>query len=409
MTKYIMSKRGNKTGSIFKVIRDGKTIWICQVHLGYKDNGKPRYKQYQRKTQKEAEDKLLELQSQLRAGTFVDSSKIGFNDWVKEYLTNYNTDIRPTTAGHYESLARNHIYPAFANLRLQEVKTNFIQRFISEKAQTLSPSSVQKLRIIVKAALQQAIREKLLNENPAVYTTAPKIEAQEVEPLTEDQLKALLDAARPHRLYYALMLILWTGMRRGELLGLKWEDVNFEYGTVRIVRNYVATRQGDAFQKPKTKSSRRVVNIPDEITKLLQEVKAKSNPENPWVVPVEKQVKNTEYLPVAPRNFSRTYELWCKKAGIQNVKIHTLRHTYASFALAQNVHMKIVQAQLGHRDITTTINTYSHFSSGLQQAAAVKMNEKLLSIISDEKEKAPMVEIPIEEKILEIPEITLLH
>lgn len=382
-----MSKRGNKEGSIFKQTKGGKTSWVCQVHLGYRDNGKPRYKQYQRKTRGEALAKLEEVKRELYAGTFVDNSKIGFNEWIKEYLEIYSQPkIRQKTYDNYESLARVHIYPVFANLRLQEVQTNFIQRFLSEKAKVRSHSTVQKLRIILNEALQQAVKERRIRENPVVNTILPRAEAKEAAYLSEDNIKALLAVARNHRLYYVLVLAISTGLRRGELLGLQWQDIDFVRNTLSVKRSYVTVKAGNIMQEPKTKASRRLVAVPADVMNVLKAAKANSQPENPWVVPVEKPLKNVECLPVAPRSLSRTYALWCQKAGISNVGIHTLRHTYASHALSQNIHMKAVQAQLGHSDIQTTMNIYTHITASIQQEAAEKMNSKLLSWLPLERD-----------------------
>ena len=145
--------------------------------------------------------------------------------------------------------------------------------------------------------------------------------------------------------------------------------MDFAQNAITITQSYVKTRTGDIMQEPKTKSSIRVVNVPSSIMNVLKEHKKGSQSKY-----VFSQKSNDK--PVAPRNFSHVFERWCAKARLERTRFHDLRHTYASQLLAENVHMKVVQAQLGHSDIKVTMNRYSHLTQGMQQEAASKLDEK---------------------------------
>ena len=372
-------RRGNAEGTIYqkqtkRKRKDGTTFtykhWEAQITTGYYPNGKLRRQCISGKTRKEVADQLKVLLVEQQRDELIDKDNILFKDYLERYLNDHKKiKLRPTTFEKYESLATNHIYPALGSKKLQEIRTADIQNLIREKAGTKSAATVREIHMIVSQALKQACKERLIARNEADNVTLPAIVQQEIIPLTDDEIKALLEAAQGHWLYPALLLELGTGLRRGELLALEWRNVDFAQNAVTITQSYVKTRAGDIMQEPKTKSSIRVVNVPPGIMNYLKEYKKDSHSNY-----VFSQKSNDK--PVAPRNFSHVFESWCAKAGLERTRFHDLRHTYASQLLAENVHMKIVQAQLGHSDIKVTMNRYSHLTQGMQQEAASKLDEK---------------------------------
>lgn len=224
-------------------------------------------------------------------------------------------------------------------------------------------------------ALDRAVKESIIAINPAKTVSLPKVERPEVKPYTLEDIQRLLDVAKSHRLYPAILLELGTGLRRGELLALTWDNVNFITGTIAVTQNYVKTKAGNIMQPPKTASGRRVIVVPDSIIDKLQEYK-KTATSAKWVFP---QASNPD-KPISPRHFSKIFEGIAKKAGISS-KFHQLRHTFASQLLDSNVHMKVVQEALGHSNIQISMNTYSHLTQTLQAEAANKLNSKYAAII----------------------------
>ena len=296
---------------------------------------------------------------------------------MQEYIHTYKKlQIRQTTFDKYDSLAKNHIYPSFIGKRLQDLETIDIQKVIREKSNFLAPATVREIHLVIHQALNQATREKLIPQNPADNVSLPRIEIKDIQPLSDDDLLRLINAAKYHRLFYALMLLIGTGIRRGELLGLRWQDVNFHNNTIAITRSYVKTNIGDIMQEPKTRSSIRVINVPEIIMLILAEHRSSIPSTKVMVV----SQTNSEQ-PLSPRNFSRTFSEWCAAAGLTTRRVHDLRHTYASQLMSLNVPMKLAQAQLGHSDIKTTMH-YSHFMNGIQQEASTKLNTKLNLLIN---------------------------
>jgi len=286
--------------------------------------------------------------------------------------------------------------------RIQKLTTDDIQEFIAEKAKKLASKTVRELHLIIRMALEQAFDDGKIAKNVALKITLPRIEQKAVDPLTDEEINHLLcvlknwntkelakeqkrpffkDKPQEHWLYSAILLELGTGIRRGELLALKWKNVNFDNNSITITESLVKTRVStdkkdekktiNILQEPKTKSSMRNITVPAQIMVKLKAHKEANN--SPEFVFTQQSNKSK---PINPRHFSHSFEAICKKAKLKTTRFHDMRHTYASQQLALNTHMKVVQAQLGHTDIKTTLNRYSHLTQGLQQEAADKLNDK---------------------------------
>ena len=372
--------RSNHDGSIFKrtVTSKGKEFdyWVAQITLGYSPEGKQIIKQITGKTRKEVLEKLEEIKLQVKQNKYVDKNLISLTQWIHDYLHIYKKiQIRQTTFDKYENLFRNHILTYFQNYRLQDIRTMDIQKFITHKSESLAPATVREIHLVVNQALNQAVIERLIPENPAQNIVLPRIEYNEIEPLTNEEMERLINASKDHRLFHALMLLMGTGIRRGELLGLYWQDVNFEKNTIVIQRNYVKTTIGDIMSEPKTRSSIRAINVPPVVMKILWDYKSTLPPNAIMVVPQLNCDK-----PISPRNFSRTFSQWCDKADLKTNRVHDLRHTYATQLMALNVPIKVTQAQLRHSNIKTTMG-YTHFMDGMQTEASDKLNIKIEALL----------------------------
>ena len=364
---------------------------MAEITLGRKANGQLKKKYIYGQTFKEVSAKLKEALAEQQRGQLVESSRITVAEWLNHWVNNcVKGSIRLTTWESYETMARVHIIPSLGRLRLQKLTTGQIQCFLADRLEHgradgkggLSPKSTRYLHFILHAAINQAVKEGIVPRNVAADVVLPALDARKVKPLTGEEIHRLLAANRNHRLYPALLLELGTGIRRGELLALKWENTDLVNGTITIVESLVRTRHGAKVQEPKTKTSRRVIHLPGEVVKELKSYR-KSWLENKMAL--GEKYNNTDIMfsqvngkPLDPRNFQRTFsEVWLKQANLQKIRFHDLRHTHASQLLALNVHAKIVQERLGHNDIRTTLDTYSHLIPGLQKEAAEKIDSLL--------------------------------
>lgn len=411
-------KISNSDGTIFSRIvkkkdKDGNIreyeYWTAEFTIGYDEKGERKKKTISGKSKKEVAAKKRDYITKRDNGELPLPNEATFKSWLYNYLHKHKKlVVKPTTFDKYETLSRVHIYDsAIGNMRIQKLTPDDIRDFIAEKAEKLAPKTVRELHLILRMALEQAVDDGKIAKNIAIKIALPRIEQKAVEPLTDEEISNLLyvlknwnttdlakeqkrpffkDKPQEHWLYPAILLELGTGIRRGELLALKWKNVNFDNNSITITESLVKTRIAtgkkdekktvNIFQEPKTKASIRNITVPVQIMDKLKAHKEANN--SPEFVFTQQSDKTK---PITPRHFSRTFETICEKAGLKTTRFHDMRHTYASQQLALNTHMKVVQAQLGHTDIKTTLNRYSHLTQGLQQEAADKLNDKFKSFI----------------------------
>ena len=381
-------KQANGEGSVY--LRESDQRYVGSIT----HNGKR--KVFYGKTKKEARDKMKAALYEQQKGTLPTTSKQTVAQFLEHWLENtQKASVRPRTYERYEEVIRLHINPAIGRYQLQKLTAQHIETFYTKKLnEGLSPRTVNTFHNILHKALDKARKQKLVGENVTELVDRPRVEDTEINPLSLEQIKMLLAAAQGHPLEALLTLALATGMRRGELLGLKWKDIDFEKGTlqVRRIMSRVPTilkteeRKGYVEANTKTKRSRRsIVIVPFalEVLRRHQEQqqaikeKAKRWVENDLVF------RTSVGTPLHPdNNIFVPFKELLKEAKLPNIRFHDLRHSAATLLLGEGVHPKIVQEILGHSNINITLNVYSHVLPGMQQGAMDKMN----SAFEDEEE-----------------------
>lgn len=395
MAKKKARKRGNGEGCIMQR-KDGR--WQGQVTIGRDSKtGKLKRQTFYGKTQKEVQIKVTKAQNDLNSGTFVEPSKVTVGEWLNTWLMEYKqASIRATTLTDYEYLIRVHLKPNIGDIMLKELKTDHVQRLYNKlhtsgradgKSGGLSAHSIRKLHNVLHEAIQQACNNNLIIRNATENTTLPKYHKPDMRVLTVEEQRKLLMAVQEDRLCAAFMLDLATGLRLGELLGLRWQDVDLKEGIIAVKRSITRVKNFDdsidtktvlIVQEPKSKSGRRYIPIPENIIKALKQHRTRQKVERLAAgegYSDNDLVFSTEIgAPIEPRNFLRKYYILVKKAGIPPVNFHSLRHSCATRLLEANEHPKIVQEILGHSNITLTLDTYSHVLPELKKAAIAKLN-----------------------------------
>jgi len=385
-------RRGNGEGSITKR-KDGR--WQGYVTVGYDvETGKPKKKYFYGKTRKEVQEKITETTGRVQTGTYREPSKLRvsewFNIWVEEYQ---KPSLRPTTWESYKMQVDKHIIPALGHLFLTQLQTHHLQALYNDKQKDgarldgkpgpLSPRSVRYLHMIIHACLEQARREGKIMINPADMARPPKDKKKEIQYLDTEGVAKFLAAARESRHFPAYFLELATGLRRGELLGLRWKDVDLKAGTVTVNQGLVRTKQGLVFQEPKTPLANRTINIPPEI---VNELKFHRRRQMTEIENAGEAWENNGLVfcnelghPLCPRGFTRNFERVLKRAGIENVNFHGLRHTYAVMSLQEGVDIKTTQENMGHHKAAFTLDVYSGVTSKMKKEATDKIGNLLAS------------------------------
>jgi len=371
-----MSKRGNNEGSIYQR-KDGRYCGVITV--GYQE-GILKRKSVYGKTRKEAKDKMAMAQRDFEQGILVFTK----SQTVQQFLTQWLEDcIKPTKAQStyksYASHVRLYFVPAFGRTPLAKLTAQQVQKFLNEKLKTgLSSRTVQYIRATLHIALNQAVKWDLVQKNVVSMTTAPRVSRFEIQPLTPEQARVYLDAVKGDRLEALYTVAMAVGLRQGEALGLRWQDVDLDTGVLNV--RYQLQRVDRKLQlvEPKTSRSRRQISLPQVVVAALREHKLRQLR--------ERHIAGTRWqewglvftttigTPLDCSTVTRAFQKTLKDIGLPRQRFHDLRHCCASLLLAQGIHPRVVMEILGHSTIGLTMNTYSHVMPAAQREAANSMD-----------------------------------
>ena len=377
-------KRANGEGSIRKR-KDGR--WEGRYTAGHNlETGKPIYRNVLGKTQAEVKEKLKTAIQETQSLDFSKTGQYTVGQWMDVWYENYaKIKVRPSSHQTYKGYIENHIKPNIGDIPLEKLTTLDLQRLyktllangrvdrLESKGQPkgLSPKTVRNIHQILSSALKLAQEQRIILTNPAEGCALPKVEHREMKTLPVEQLQSFLREAKDSGVFELYYLELATGLRRGELLGLKWEDIDLEHGDLRV-RRQIARIDGRVVEAPlKTRNAYRTLPLAEDTVSILEEQKKKVG-SSPWVFP------SATGGPISPDSVLHMLHRVLKRAGLPEVRFHDLRHTFATLALQNGVDIKTVSGMLGHFSAGFTLDTYAHVTTSAQKAAANTMG-KLLS------------------------------
>lgn len=365
-------RRANHEGTIYKR-QDGR--WVASVTL---PGGKR--KSFYGQTRQEVAQKLtVGLKARLD-GMPLPSEQLKVGRFLEEWLQTTQPSVRPTTWLRYKQLICLHAIPALGTLQLTRLEPRQVQKLYADLlAQGQAPASVRQLHAVLRRAFNQAVKWGTVARNVIALATPPRVARHEIQPLTAAQARALLEAARGERLEALYVMALSSGMRLGELLGLRWSDVDLDGNMVQVRQILVRMPSGLRFGEPKTKRSRRRIALSTGARDSLRQHRARQATERLRLGPVWEDYDlvfaNEIGKPLDAGNFVRR-DFWrvLNKAGLPRCRFHDLRHTCATLLLQQGVHPKVVSELLGHGSIGLTLDTYSHIIPDMQQHAATTID-----------------------------------
>ena len=371
-------KRANGEGSIRKR-KDGR--WEGRYTAGHDPaTGKTIYKNVLGKTQTEVKEKLKRA---IEDSAKLDMSKVGqytVGQWMDVWFENYaKIKVRPSSHQTYRGYIENHIKPNIGSIPLNKLTSLELQKLykkllgngrverIESKKQPkgLSAKTVRNINQIICSALNLAIEQRLILTNPADACALPKLEHREMKTLPVEQLTSFLREAKESGVFEMYYIELATGLRRGELLGLKWSDIDLEHGSLRVQRQ-IARIDGEIVEAPlKTKNAYRTLLSADAIDVLKTQKKKCGNSQYVFPSPTGG--------PISPDSVLHMLHRVLKRAGLPKVRFHDLRHTFATLALQNGVDIKTVSGMLGHFSAGFTLDTYAHVTTSAQKEAANTM------------------------------------
>jgi integrase len=417
-------RRGRGEGSI---TQRGDGLWVARVDLGWED-GKRRRKAFYAKTRRQASDKLTKGLLDAQQGAAIPNERQTVEQFLGRWLEHKRARLRPRAWLTYEQAVRLHLVPGIGKLSVAKLQPQQIESwFRRHQEKGATARNIRYARTVLRAALNQARKWRMVNDNAAALVEPPRHRPKEIQPLTPEQARALLAAAKPHRLGAVVSVATAIGLRLGETLGLRWSDVDFAAGTIsvgqslersggdsavrrpliaerkKLVKQLASTavrtdvertadnnRLADVrkalrdcrttlrFAEPKSTRSRRTVRMPQIVVTSLKahrkrQLKERLAAGGDWhdsgIV-----FTTPTGTPVDPRNMHREFKAMLAGAKLPAIRFHDLRHTAATLLLAQGVDPRTIMETLGHSQISLTLNTYSHVLPSLQIRAAAEMD-----------------------------------
>lgn len=365
-------KRGNNEGTVYRR-KDGR--WCAQVSLSGR-----RITKYA-KSQRECYNWIREITNKIQQGMTFDATQLTLDRFMHSWLDGKDIAIRPNSAHSYRRYTEEEILPVLGKLRLQNIQPAHVrQLYLRMQAEGKGERTIQLVHSTLHCALRQAVRERLIGYNPMDAIQRPKVETQEFQVFTEEESRTFLAAAKGHPFEGLFILALTTGLRKGELLGLMWSDVNWKKRTLRIERQLQQAGWRSAELVPtKTKSGRRVIKLGKATLAKLQEHRQRQ--ETQKAVAGSSWQEHGMIFTTSIGTFldqskvSREFKRILRENSLPDIRFHDLRHTSLSLLLDYGTPVNTVQKRAGHSKASVTTDIYGHMMSHSQDAAAEKIEK----------------------------------
>ena len=356
---------------------DGR--WEGRIVVGHKDDGTPIFRYVLAKTQKELTKKLHAKILEYRGVELSEESAMTLAEWLEKWLSEYKVNtIRASTLERYSRDIENHVIPRLGYKKISFITTNDIQKMyvdIKENGRiknreklgsVLSDSMVRSIHMMLHQAFEDAVKERLISKNPTKGTTIPKKSHAEMQVLNKEQMDRFFEEIDKDEIWRDFFYTeLTTGLRRGEICGLKWCDFDEKHGTLNICRNATAKKGGGvSIGETKTDTGNRLIYLPESTVKMLK--KRKKHALTEWIFPNPYRPED----PLLPNSAYQKLKKILKKANLPSIRFHDLRHTFATHALTSGVDAKTLSKILGHTNASFTLDTYTHVTSDMQDRAA---------------------------------------
>ena len=371
---------------------DGR--WEARIIIGHKNDGLPMYKSAFAKTQKSALKELHKLIELYRDVDLTEESRMTLGEWMDKWLDEYMIfTIKESTIDGYRAMVEHQIKRFIGNKQLTSLTTADVQKFYNKIKKEgrvkphpltgygLADTMVRKVHMILHQALDVAVKERIIVRNPTVGTTIPKKTYVEKQVLGDSQLDKFMDAIRQEPYWNDFFYVeVMTGLRRGEICGIKWSDINFDEGTLYIKRSIGRVKNGSiTVGETKTVAGARKIILPPSVLTLLE--KKKADAINEWVFP--HYMKPSD--PLHPDTAYRKLKTILKNLELPLIRFHDLRHTFATQATQGGVDAKTLAGILGHTDASFTLDTYTHVTGDMQKNASSVVNNMMQQFLITEE------------------------
>lgn len=395
-------KRANGEGCIRK-LKDGR--WEARITIGYYPNGKQKFKVFSRDTQGEVVRWLNEYKKNKELFSSDKVIKYTMREWLKIWYDAYViNNVSVSTRTSYEGIINNHLIPHIGHIKLIELKKVDIERMYMDllkdkrRKKKLSVKTIKNIHLVLHKALQEAMQREYITKNPASIANVPTLKSEniskkEIEIYTKDEQDKLIEVSRMDNIYGDLVIFaLFSGMRKGEILGLQWDDIDFERRIIKVNKQLQRIKNYDSDIKSKTilrleyntKTSNSTRTVP--MMNCLEEILKEHYNKQLEIKRIFKKSYNKQNMvfcredgaPLDPDTVLAKYHKLTENAGIKKCTFHALRHTFATRALESGMNVKVVSKILGHSSVEFTLNTYTHALPDIQRLEMEKLNKYLI-------------------------------
>ena len=386
-----MAKRRPQGDGTIRKRSDGR--WEARIIVGHKNDGSPMYKSAFAKTQKSALKQLHQLIDLYRDVDLTEDSRMTLGEWLDKWLDEYMIfTIRESTLDSYRAMVKNQVKPFIGGKQISSLTTADMQKFYNKikkegrvrehpiHGKTLADSMVRGVHMLLHEALDTAVKERLIAKNPTNGTTVPKCNYPEKQILGDNQLETFLEAIKGHEYWCDFFYVeVMTGLRRGEICGLRWQDISFEENKLQVKRSVSVKKGGGvSIGETKTETGVRCIQMPPSVAELLKSKRQTAITE--WVFP---HFLHPEQ-PISPASAYRKLKVILKNAELPLIRFHDLRHTFATHATQGGVDPKTLAGILGHTNASFTLDTYTHVTSDMQKSASAVVGNMMQKIMIKE-------------------------
>ena len=390
-------KRRDAGDGTIRLRTDGR--WEGRYTVGYHpETGKQIMRSVYAKTKREVREKLNKILTDIQDGAYIEPTSITVGQWLDTWLKEYKINLRPETKASYEMHIRIHLKPDLGKIRLNKLTTHQIQhlynKLINERG--LSPKTIKNIHGALHAALEQAKINGYLRINPSEGTTLPKIEKEELKVMDTQDVSAFLRAIKGDEYELPLFVALFTGLRQGELLGLTWDCVDFEKGTLLINKQHNRAKGEKEFHFSPLKNSRpRCLTAASAVMDALKEQQRR---QAQWATELGSAWDNSENLVFTTQmgRYINNKTIWMNfkrivtELGMPELRFHDLRHTFSINSLQAGDDIKTVQENLGHATASFTLATYAHATLGMKRESASRMDAFIRSVQEGGENQVPV-------------------